>query len=560
MKLVPPLLLLIPLTTALPLNLIHYYENLRQSVLNHPFSLPTSLWPVSSAPKLLSTSSHLGFAESVLLISKDDYERWIERETHMAFESIIQNIGGCYSGPDLADGAVTPGAVVASPSKQAPDYFYQWVRDAGITVNTLVTAYADQQAQNTTLRTVIRDYITAARSLQRVSNPSGDFTSLAGLGEPKFHVDGTSFEDHWGRPQRDGPALRAMAIINYLNTEVRHHKSSFRSRFVRNTFVDVIRHDLDYVARYWQDEGFDLWEEVKGHHFFTAMVHKRALELGAELARNLGHFNLAQRYRQEAQNVTAFIKDRFYDKVRGHLIETLDYSSRSGLDSALFLGTIHATDLLADNWEVQENVLYAPHSDEIAASLVKYLDDMRYRYPINHQRLQAFERNGINSSLVGFGVGRYPEDVYNGLGMSIGNPWFLCTATVSHNLYLLADYLYTRPASFSLMVTEATKPLYGLFLSTIPTGFDWNQPGPFIYPRSDPYFTEFVQSIVAFADSFLDVIREHHDQSLNGEMSEQFNRHDGYMTGAEKLTWSYGAFWSAARQRQLVYKKMMMKQ
>ncbi|CDO53219.1 hypothetical protein DV113_001931 [Geotrichum candidum] len=552
MKLVPPLLLLIPVLTALPLYLVHYYENIRQSILGHPLS--TTFWPISTG--FLSTSKNLGFTDSVSLISEDDYQHWIERETHVAFESIIQNIGGPYSGPDLADSAVTPGAVVASPSKKAPDYFYQWVRDAGITINTLVTAYADQKAQNSTLRTVIRDYITAAHSLQRVSNPSGDFLSLTGLGEPKFHMDGRPFEDHWGRPQRDGPALRAIAIINYLNTEVRHRIGSYRTRFVHDTFADVVRHDLNYVVRYWQHDGFDLWEEVQGYHFYTAMVHKRALELGAELARNLGHFNLAQRYRHEAQNAKFIIANKFYDEERGHLIETIDYSARSGLDSALFLGTIHATNLLSDDWTVQENSLYAPYSDEIVASLVKYLDDMRYRYPINHQRLQAFEQNGINSSLVGFGVGRYPEDVYNGIGMSDGNPWFLCTATVSHNLYLLADYLYTRPASFSLTVTEATKPFYGLFLSTLPTGFDWNQPGPFIYPRSDRYFTEFVHAIVAFADSFLDVIREHHDQSSNGAMSEQFSRHDGYMTGAEKLTWSYGAFWSAVRQRQLVYKKM----
>lgn len=550
MKLPLYLFLLAPAVTGLPLNLLQYYDNLKQSILSHPFSLPPTL-------SQLTFNNYDYTQQSISLISEKDYEYWINHETHVAFESIIQNIGGPYGGPDVAD-IVMPGAVIASPSKHSPNYFYQWVRDAGITINTLVTAYADQRAQNATLGAVIRDYIKAARTIQRVTNPSGDFGSLAGLGEPKFHVDGAPFEDNWGRPQRDGPALRAIAIINYINTEARYLGVSYRSRRVRETFSDVIRYDLDYIVTYWQQDGFDLWEEVRGMHFFTSMTHKRALELGAQLARSTGHFDLAQRYRTEAKAVAAFIAQHFYDKTQDHLVETLGYSTkRTGLDSALFLGAIHATDLLADDWTRQEDALFAPQSDEVVASLVKYMDDMRDRYPINQHRLQSFENYGINTSLVGFGVGRYPEDIYNGVGTSIGNPWFLCTATVSHNLYLVADYLYTRPLSFSLIVTNTTKPLYGRFLSAANVaGFDWSQPDSFVYSRADPRFNEFVSKIVAFADSFLDVIREHHDQSYSGAMSEQFSRDDGYMKGAERLTWSYGAFWSAVRQRQLVRNKI----
>lgn len=31
----------------------------------------------------------------------------------------------------------------------------------------------------------------------------------------------------------------------------------------------VIRNDLNYVAQYWNQTGFDLWEEVNGSSFFT---------------------------------------------------------------------------------------------------------------------------------------------------------------------------------------------------------------------------------------------------------------------------------------------------
>lgn len=382
-------------------------------------------------------------------------------------------------------------------------------------------------------------------------NPSGDFASLSGLGEPKFHVDGSPFNENWGRPQRDGPALRSIAIINYLNAQIKHNSSSSYDDF-QTIFNDIIRPDLDYVSLKWELEGFDLWEEVKGLHFYTSMCHRRALLLGSELAEKMGHATEANFYSTQAGALTNFIKSHYYDQNKKHLIETFGRSSRSGLDSALFLGSIHALDLIEWQGEAGDGAIYAPYSDEIISSLTKYIADMRYKYPINYNRMRTFEAYGINSSTVGVAVGRYPEDVYNGVGTSVGNPWFLCTATVSHTLYLLADYLITRPDSFNLTITEHNLSLYGPFISAT-KDFDWSNPS-FVLHRSDPSFNSIVRSIVSYGDSFLDVIREHHDDV--GSMSEQFSRYDGYMKGADKLTWSFGAFWSAARQRKLVYARL----
>lgn len=63
----------------------------------------------------------------------------------------------------------------------------------------------------------ISDYVHAQAVLQTVTNPSGTFTSGQGLGEPKFNIDETRFNGAWGRPQRDGPALRAVALMTYAN-------------------------------------------------------------------------------------------------------------------------------------------------------------------------------------------------------------------------------------------------------------------------------------------------------------------------------------------------------
>lgn len=408
-------------------------------------------------------------------------------------------------------------------------------------------AYADQQAQNLTLKAIINDYIESSKKIQRVSNPSGDFESLDGLGEPKFHVDGAPFTENWGRPQRDGPALRSIAIMNFINTQVKHNTSATYEDFA-DIFEDVIKPDLEYVSQKWALDGFDLWEEVRGLHFFTSMAHRRALLLGAEFAQHMGDSEAAGVYAQQADRLESFITDKYYDNMRGHLVETHKLPFRTGLDSALFLGSIHSVDLL--EWDGADNsTQYAPYSDEVVASLAHYIADMRYRYPININRLHLFESYGFNSTTVGIAVGRYPEDIYNGVGTSLGNPWFLCTATVSHTLYMLADYLQTRGPEFQLTVTPLTAPIYGSFIPD----FDWSLSRPTL-SRTTPEYSQLVRGLVTYADSFLDVIREHHDAS--GAMSEQFSRYDGYMKGAEKLTWSYGAFWGAVRQRNIVYSRM----
>jgi glucoamylase len=53
--------------------------------------------------------------------------------------------------------------------------------------------------------------------MQAVSNPLGNLSNGAGLGEPKYDINITVFNEPWGRPQPDGPALRASAFIAYGN-------------------------------------------------------------------------------------------------------------------------------------------------------------------------------------------------------------------------------------------------------------------------------------------------------------------------------------------------------
>jgi glucoamylase len=167
----------------------------------------------------------------------------------VALQGVLDNVGA--SGA-MVEGA-SPGLVVASPSRSDPDYFFTWTRDAGLVAKCLVDQFLSGGPSS--LEGTIQDYINAQASLQTVQNPSGGLCS-GGLGEPKFQVDGTAFTGDWGRPQRDGPALRATAMIAYAQYLLGKGNSSA----VTNIIWPIVQNDLSYVSSNWNQTGFDLWE------------------------------------------------------------------------------------------------------------------------------------------------------------------------------------------------------------------------------------------------------------------------------------------------------------
>ena len=67
------------------------------------------------------------------------------------------------------------------------------------------------------LQSTIEDYIGAQAVIQTIISPSGALSNGSGLGEPKFEINETAFKGSWGRPQRDGPALRAITLMSYID-------------------------------------------------------------------------------------------------------------------------------------------------------------------------------------------------------------------------------------------------------------------------------------------------------------------------------------------------------
>ncbi|KAJ7069525.1 glucoamylase [Mycena amicta] len=420
-------------------------------------------------------------------------DSYVTTESPIAKAGLLANIGP--SGAK-ASGAKA-GVVIASPSTVNPNYLFTWIRDSSLVFKVIIDQFTT--GQDSTLLGQIQNFISAETALQQVSNPSGTITT-GGLGEPKFNIDLTAFTDPWGRPQRDGPALRSTAIISYANWLLKNTSASN----VLNTLWPTIKLDLDYVVANWNSTGFDLWEEISSSSFFTTAVQHRSLREGAALATALGQD--ATTYTTQAANVLCFLQS--YWNPTGGYITANTGGGRSGKDANTALASIHTFDPAAGC----DAATFQPCSDKALSSLKVYVDSFRSIYAIN---------SGIASNAA-VSTGRYPEDVYMG-----GNPWYLTTAAVAEQLY---DALIVWKAQGSIQITSISLPFFQQFLSSVTVG---------TYASSTSTFSTLTAGIQAFADDSLALHAKY--TPSNGALAEQFDRATGAPLSAADLTWSYAA-------------------
>ncbi|KAK4498647.1 hypothetical protein PRZ48_009157 [Zasmidium cellare] len=426
-------------------------------------------------------------------------DSWLAAESPVALQGILANIGG--NGAKVA--GAKSGIVVASPSKSNPDYFYTWTRDAALTIKCLVDQFLSGGASS--LEETIKEYINSQAFLQGVSNPSGSLCS-GGLGEPKFNVDETQFTGAWGRPQRDGPALRATAMIAYS----RYLISKGQNTTVANIIWPIISNDLSYVTANWNQTGFDLWEEVNSSSFFTTASQYRALVEGSALAAQIG--KTCTNCDSQAPQVLCFLQSYW----TGSYVLSNTGGGRSGKDANSILASIHLFD---QSVGCNANT-YQPCSDKALANHKVVTDSFRSIYSIN---------SGIAQG-TGVAVGRYPEDTYQG-----GNPWYLNTAAAAEQLY---DAVYQWKKAGSITITSISLPFFKDVYSSAATG---------TYASSSSTFTSIVNAVTKYADSYFVVAEKYAPQ--NGSLAEQFSRSNGSPLSAADLTWSYAAFLTAFNAR-----------
>lgn len=344
------------------------------------------------------------FAGALAFGNVDAHASWLEHERPIAIQKLRANI---------SPAGTKPGTVIASPLRREPDYYFHWVRDAGLVMQGVFGLLAEG-TEDATYRQMFEDYVTLLRDEQGSD-------ALTGLGEPKFNVDGTPYRGDWGRPQNDGPALRAIALIQYARWK------QYRGEDISNLYAaafasrSVIKTDLEYVAHHWRDASFDLWEETLGDHFYTRMVQRRALVDGAAFARTLGDDGAANFYQAQAGEIAREI-EKHWDAGRGYIVATLNWKGgvsykHSGLDIAVILGVLHG--YTGDGF-------FSYTDPRVTATARRLVEQFRAQYPINAEG-------------PGVAIGRYPEDAYAGDTFDGGNPWVLTTLAMAELSYRQAS-------------------------------------------------------------------------------------------------------------------------
>jgi glucoamylase len=349
----------------------------------------------------------LGAALLIASASRTAYADVYQNEYQRAIQGAVANIQ-------------SSGAVVASPSQVAPDYYYNWVRDTSLTMKAIVTlAYAADTSADlkTNLLARIDQWIDWETAMQAQAQQSS-YT----LGEPRFNLNGTLNTDPWGRPQNDGPALRAQTAMLVANEWVNEGRISdvnaklYQATANQNT---IIKNDLDYVAANWGSQSVDLWEEERGMHFYTLTVQKAALTKGAVLAKRLGDLAGAAYYAGQAAAIDQYL-EQFWDASNNTLkyaINVVDQRHQNNLDISILLAAI----------ETYDGKFYVDLT-KLNPTVNALISQFQSAFAIN----QVSKAN--DGTPLGVSLGRYPGDVYSGYDASGGNPWFLSTLALGEFL------------------------------------------------------------------------------------------------------------------------------
>jgi len=344
------------------------------------------------------------------------------------------------------------------------------------------------------------------------------------LGEPKWLLNGSLFRAEWTRPQDDGPALRASTAAQY-------------ARFLQHTYSpyeliydpvqpSLITTDLAYVMKQWQQSSYEIWEEVRGTHFYTLMAQRRALLYGAQLAERENRTDASARTYRKVARAIKRRANRFWDaklmqvnctqnRVAGH-----DYKD-SGLDMQVVLAALHSGREV-EGW-------FDAADPRILATFAKLHAAFRKAYPINR------------NAQLGVALGRYPEDRYNGYDAAHGgNPWMLLTAAGAELCYRVATAYRHRGV---VRVTRELVP----FLANV-LGLRHLRAGMTVHAH-DARFRMLQRRLISAGDKFMARVRHHIERDGN-HMAEQWNLRTGKQQGAADLTWSYASYVTAFHARE----------
>jgi len=295
-------------------------------------------------------------------------DEWVECQYGHAAKFMMQSIspvGIVKSRPGFGQ-RISPrkGAIVASPVPASydpdPDYFFHWYRDSAVVIDALRLLFEDGAA-GADAAEHFADFVRFSLSLRELdgrglidapwrSKVTPDFEkflrsnadlSLAHgegiLGETRVNADATLDISSWPRPQHDGPAMRALAVLRWI-----------RALQIEGEFAvavsSLLRTDLAYVRSRWRQPCFDIWEEEKGLHYYTLRMSAAALESGSDWLERERLPAEAQACREEALAIRRTLDGYWLHRAGHYRSRTLESGQTSAkeLDIAVILAAIHA--------------------------------------------------------------------------------------------------------------------------------------------------------------------------------------------------------------------------
>jgi len=454
----------------------------------------------------------------------DDLPQWLERQLvasrgHMA---------ACVSATGLSRvrseffQKVTParGSIVAAADadpRSRPDYFFHWLRDSAL-VMAAFEALRRMNAMGDTPdpfpdfvrfsadlsrldgRALVREgrigrtndpklakYLRSAHELAQARDD-------ALRGESRFNADGTLDILVWARPQFDGPALRAMALLQRVDDV----SGNAHER-------ELLGGDLDYLARVSREPCFDLWEERFGHHYHTRLVALTALKRGEAWRLSRNELMSARAYARAA-NQLAGLLDTHWSAAEGHYLAAAKARGASprDLDAAVILAIVQGR---------LSSGRHSPLDPRAQATLSKLEDHFAKSFEINRNRAPG----------LGVLFGRFPGDGYYGGGAF---PFTSCAAAGFH--YRLASALHGGGA-----LTRAPENAGFLARCGVP-------------PDGEPPAAS-AERMVRRGDAILAAMRRFVPE--DGSLPEQFDKASGLPASAPDLAMSHATFILACAAR-----------
>ncbi|PVU97162.1 hypothetical protein BB561_000711 [Smittium simulii] len=448
-------------------------------------------------------------------------DTWADKQYNISLKKIFANIS--------PDGAKR-GSVCASPSKSNPDYFYHWVRDSALTMSFLVDSLDCLKGEYINTISKLEDITEFSSSITQIPN------TISGLGEPKYNMDGSAFNDNWGRPQNDGPALRAISLIKYANHLISQRKQIY---FLYCNSNCTINRDLDYIVENWKAPSFDIWEEVKGTHYYSMMTQIKALEMGQRISALFGDFESAKRYYFTSMEMQLYL-EKFWDKNNQIIKSTINWSGGlpgkpRDLDAQAILALLHTWDSDTDFYN--NNTITRTLSTTIGL----------FKVFMQEYKITSF-------GLPAIAMGRYQGDKYNGYDSNgFGNPWPLLTMSIAELYYKIANGFMLEQR---ILIDYTTLKFINYpFQFKIKLKIKLSENQTILISHNTVEFWDIIKALFYNGEEFLKRVKYH--TAIDGSMSEQWNRDSGFNQGAADLTWSYTAFCTMKNERDKIKKNLL---